>query len=1095
MATGEGSSLAQTRFAQPHHPLNKALQIMPARPPVQLNPALAGGGRFVDFAPPTYHEHEGPYYTDESGESDGEYDDPEGAEEGEEGDEDDQGSNDSFEGGSLEEHNAMHREQMQLRQQQQQAQAQGLVYSEGDAYGGAITSSSGSGEREEISDDDRRYHARQAQQLRAQQQSQDDEIMEDPATGYVKAGQQLSVAGQPEQSQQQQQRNPLQPISRTAQAQSQAALGVAGGYRPGMAQQQQATAAPQSTVDTADDRSSLKRKVSVDEQLRQEKEASSGPPALRNQQQQQSGSSSFAGGQNLVQQASNTSFSSNSSGASASRLKPFSTDALEGSSSSSHGHGQNKEDRTAETRKISLTPKIARDDSADSNLSDRGMSPAQSNQQQRQPLRQVSNASIGQSADQQSIKSNNSASGASGAQRDLMAPTLLEDDYTHYRRGSAGSGSSASSKRTGTSSPANGESTSTSATPKKKKSGGILGGLFSRKKDKSSDGSSSKEKEKDGKKGSGKNEGSRKVSGASSTTTNSTSDDDRASSTSSPAPDSPDKASRQSPQLGGGQPQQGIVSQQLQQRRAKEQAQEEMFGTTAALRQQQVEAQNAMYHQYGIHPRNAGDVTNTSSFSNARAGGQQQDPAGQHLQAANMTLSPSSASAHSSLSGSAGPGAQRLRPGSLIGSPHMPGTTVGGADAPTLNVLRVFAGENIVAEATFKTVLLNETTTTEDLVKQAMQRFRLAPPVSKNGATGLDVIMQEYYLTAKEVSGDETLLEAGQKPLKIFETLSEAAGFLSPGQGLPSVKRSSVGSINSIASNLSLNPAIEKLRMSDFGDDSTVKLFINKRTPDERAASTPMGRRASSDSTSTIGKRTSEELASDPKRLSATGSIVDKGPAPGMPSSPLLRFAVRILIHPSDLPDSMVFDPISAAIIPRSALAERQQQAMTRSLSSSSSFGVSPDYREKVIFFPRNANVSEVLETALDRLGIVEGVVDGGDVVEDRVSKRRSMSRVRYCLSTASMGADKPGEVLAIWTKQVRADAYVRQSPRWTPPQSFWMHTISPLSSSITSETARSSVGAPWMHHTIRHLETTCNLLTPPLSFAKLASDHRSSES
>lgn len=1008
MATGEGSSLAQTRFAQPHHPLNKSLQTTASRPPVQLNPALAGGGRFVDFAPPTYHEHEGPYYTDESGDSEGEYDDPEGAEEGAEDDEDDQGSNDSFEGGSLEEHNAMHREQMQI---QQHLQAQGIMYNEGDAYGGAAIAPMGSAEGEEM-DDDRRYHARQAQQLRAQQRSVDDnEITEEPAIAQGKLGQQQQQAGivQPTVAGADQ-RNPLQPLSRATQASAQAALGVAGGQRPGASSHAQQVISPQIAVTSAGDgdQQSLKRKISVDEQLRAEQEASAtSPPRLRNQ----ATASPYAGGQDMVQQNSNASTSSSRSNASASRLKPFTSDAVEG-----RAQHTGSPDSGAETRKISLTPKIARDDSADSNLSDRAMSP-NAPTQQRQPLRQTSNSSLGtagkQSADQQSVKSNASMSSQPQQQpRDMMAPTMLEEDFTHYRRGSAGSASSSGSKRSGAASPANGESASGNVAPKKKKSGGILGGLFSRKKDKGESGSSSKESKK-----AAKGEGSRKVSGASSSTAGTVSDDDRASTTSSPAPDSPEKnSSRQSPQPGQQQqqPTVGIVSQQLQQRRAKEQAQEEMFGTTAALRQQQVEAQNAMYHNYGIHPRAAGDTVNTSSF--AASGSRGQSDANQHLQAANMTLSPSSASAHSSLSGSAGPGAQRLRPGSLIGSPHMPGTTVGGAEAPTLNVLRVFAGENVVAEATFKTVLLNESTTTEDLVKQAMQRFRLAPPASATGKNPLEAIMQEYYLTAKEVSGDETLLEPGQKPLKIFEDLSEAAGMLSPGQGLPSVKRSSVGSINSIASNLSLNPAIEKLRMSDFGDDSTVKLFINKRTPDTKSIFAPAGgKRASSDSTSTIGKRTSDELArGDPNRLSATGSIVDKGPAPGMPSSPLLRFAVRILIHPADLPDSMVFDPISAAIIPKTALAERQQQAMSRSISSASIQGVSPEYREKIIFFPRNANVSEVLETALDRFGIVEGVVDGGDVVEDRMSRRRSMSRVRYTLMSAAVQTGRQGTIVLI---------------------------------------------------------------------------------
>lgn len=52
----------------------------------------------------------------------------------------------------------------------------------------------------------------------------------------------------------------------------------------------------------------------------------------------------------------------------------------------------------------------------------------------------------------------------------------------------------------------------------------------------------------------------------------------------------------------------------------------------------------------------------------------------------------------------------------------------------------------------------------------------------------------------------------------------------------------------------------------------------------------------------------------------------------------------------------------------------------------------------KLFTVPRNANVVDVIEQGLERFGVQEGVVDGGDEVEDKVGKRRSMTRVRYCL-------------------------------------------------------------------------------------------------
>ena len=47
--------------------------------------------------------------------------------------------------------------------------------------------------------------------------------------------------------------------------------------------------------------------------------------------------------------------------------------------------------------------------------------------------------------------------------------------------------------------------------------------------------------------------------------------------------------------------------------------------------------------------------------------------------------------------------------------------------------------------------------------------------------------------------------------------------------------------------------------------------------------------------------------------------------------------------------------------------------------------------------FPKNVTVAEVIELGLERFGILEGVVDGGDEVEDNLAKR-STSRLRYGL-------------------------------------------------------------------------------------------------
>jgi len=399
---------------------------------------------------------------------------------------------------------------------------------------------------------------------------------------------------------------------------------------------------------------------------------------------------------------------------------------------------------------------------------------------------------------------------------------------------------------------------------------------------------------------------------------------------------------------------------------------ESMFSTDAALRQQELEAKQALYHQYGVS-RGPGDITNTMAPRPA--------PISVSMTTSNSrnSLQLPNPSASGSQSPSYSGHGQRIRPGSLMGSPSIPGLEV-----PLLSVLRVFAGEQVEAEATFKTVLLNRTTTASDLVKQAMQRFRL---------TGFE-LTEEFYLTVKELGGDERPLGDAEQPLAIFEELSEKAGADST-FAVPSVKRSSVGSISSISSNLSMNPAITRLGMNDWSDDSAVKFYLNRRVP------------ASADMT--LDESTSRTSFSEHDSL--TADSLTSSTLPSTNSQTSYRFAVRLLIHPSDLPENVVFDPQSNAIIPKNVLQERQ---VRNGGSHDGMNEISPNAREKIVFFPKNANVSDVIEAGLDRFGIVDGVVDGGDEVEDRVSRRRSVTRVKYNLAVDRDGRGKHISVLVV---------------------------------------------------------------------------------
>ena len=330
-------------------------------------------------------------------------------------------------------------------------------------------------------------------------------------------------------------------------------------------------------------------------------------------------------------------------------------------------------------------------------------------------------------------------------------------------------------------------------------------------------------------------------------------------------------------------------------------------------------------------------------------------------------------SSSSSSTNNLSPAASRPRPGSLILAP----STTDGQGVPDLSVVRIFAGKHVQTEATFKTVLLNSSTTSSDLVKQALQRFRL--PAGEDAS--------QYYLSMKQVEGSFAILRSEERPLGVFESLVEAA------MELPRVKRSSVGSISSVNSDLSMHPAIKKLAMNDFTDDSAVKFYLNRR-PREGETESPDG--GEEDVTLIADSTITEEPRS--QYLSAT----PQSPAQERFSSPGHRFSMQVLIYPDDLPEDMVFDTQTEAIVFKNTVKERPQSDV------STSSGVSLSYRRKIFTFHKNITVAEVIEIGLERFGIVEGVVDGGDEVEDKSLKRRSSFRVRYALHVEIGGKGKP---------------------------------------------------------------------------------------
>lgn len=327
-----------------------------------------------------------------------------------------------------------------------------------------------------------------------------------------------------------------------------------------------------------------------------------------------------------------------------------------------------------------------------------------------------------------------------------------------------------------------------------------------------------------------------------------------------------------------------------------------------------------------------------------------------------------------------GPPSARPRPGSLILTPSsMDGQGVG---VPDLSVIRVFAGKNLETEATFKTVLLNSSTTSAELVKQAIQRFRLPAGEDEH----------DYYLTVKQVEGSSAVLHDSEKPLGVFDSLVEAA------MELPKVKRSSVGSISSVASNLSMHPAIRKLSMNDFTDDSAVKFYLNRRT-EEGAGSDSIGHGAADETlVAADTSMTGSEGHSGRGQFLTVSTTQGSNVPPERFSSPSFRFALQLVIYTDDLPDDMVFDPMTEAIIFKNTLRDRSASSQVTSP------GIPQNFRRKVFVFPKNVTVAEVIELGLERFGISDGVVDGGDEIEDKLNKRRSAARVRYGLAVDNRG-------------------------------------------------------------------------------------------
>jgi hypothetical protein len=109
---------------------------------------------------------------------------------------------------------------------------------------------------------------------------------------------------------------------------------------------------------------------------------------------------------------------------------------------------------------------------------------------------------------------------------------------------------------------------------------------------------------------------------------------------------------------------------------------------------------------------------------------------------------------------------------SLIPASSKTGGQPEDADISDVRVMRIFAGEHVRTEATFTTVSLRSSTTSSELVKQALQRFRVPTAEDANQD-------HLYYLSVRRLEGSFAILRPEEKPLGVFDSLvGTAAGSL-----------------------------------------------------------------------------------------------------------------------------------------------------------------------------------------------------------------------------------------------------------------------------------------------------------------------------
>ncbi|KAF9132828.1 hypothetical protein BGW39_011214 [Mortierella sp. 14UC] len=276
-----------------------------------------------------------------------------------------------------------------------------------------------------------------------------------------------------------------------------------------------------------------------------------------------------------------------------------------------------------------------------------------------------------------------------------------------------------------------------------------------------------------------------------------------------------------------------------------------------------------------------------------------------------------------------------------VGSSSTAPSTTAAPQSPTVSkkedpqdimTLRVYPGNVDFGASMYKTVVITPATMASDVAHQAVVKFRLAP--DGTASTG------DFYLTVKGVDGDETVLQATDKPMTIYQSLT--AHLTTP---LPANHRLSISSVSSMMS------------VTSTGSQSS--------NSNPAAPGTPTLRRTGS-SRAEPQQRSIRFLLN--KKIKRSGSVsAASSSMPATPTTPTAPqedfFWVKVVCQAQDLPQSMVL---------LEGMGSAMEKADPRTHGQSFATKV-----EHWIPMHSTSNAGDVIFKTLEKVGIRSGVVDG----------------------------------------------------------------------------------------------------------------------